>query len=132
MIPAMRDIGERFSRNEVYVPEMLIAARAMHGGMEVLEPVLAGYLGVFLLGFFFLAVGTFCSTLTNNQLIAAIIAFAAMVALFSIGLVELNMDGTPKLDAQGREIETYDNYDVVGLARVFMVDFLAQPAHWIC
>ncbi len=38
--------------------------------------------------FFFLAVGTFCSTLTNNQLIAAIIAFAAMVALFSIGLVE--------------------------------------------
>ena len=51
-------------------------------------PVLSGYLGVFLLGFFFLAVGTFCSTLTNNQLIAAIIAFAAMVALFSIGLVE--------------------------------------------
>jgi len=43
---------------------------------------------VFLLGFFFLAVGTFCSTLTNNQLIAAIIAFAAMVGLFSIGLVE--------------------------------------------
>jgi ABC-2 type transport system permease protein len=33
-------------------------------------------------------VGTFCSTLTNNQLIAAIIAFAAMVILFSIGLVE--------------------------------------------
>ena len=51
-------------------------------------PVLAGYLGVFLLGFLFLAVGTFCSTLTDNQLIAAIIAFAAMVALFSIGLVE--------------------------------------------
>jgi ABC-2 type transport system permease protein len=51
-------------------------------------PVLAGYLGVFLLGFFFLAVGTFCSTLTDNQLIAAIIAFAAMVIFFSIGLVE--------------------------------------------
>jgi len=51
-------------------------------------PVLAGYLGVLLLGFLFLAVGTFTSTLTDNQLIAAIIAFAAMVGLFSIGLVE--------------------------------------------
>ncbi len=40
MIPAMRDLGERFSRNEVFVPEMLIAARAMAAGMAVLEPVL--------------------------------------------------------------------------------------------
>ena len=53
-----------------------------------LGPVFAGYLGVLLLGFLFLAVGTFASTLTDNQLIAAIIAFAAMVVLFSIGLVE--------------------------------------------
>lgn len=53
-----------------------------------LGPVLSGYVGVLLLGFLFLAVGTLASTLTNNQLIAAIIAFAAMVALFSIGLVE--------------------------------------------
>ena len=51
-------------------------------------PVLAGYLGVLLLGFLLLAVGTFASTVTDNQLIAAIIAFAAMVGLFSIGLVE--------------------------------------------
>ena len=41
MIPAMRDIGERFSRNEVYVPEMLIAARAMQGGLNLVEPLLA-------------------------------------------------------------------------------------------
>jgi 5-methyltetrahydrofolate--homocysteine methyltransferase len=41
MIPAMRDIGERFSRHEIYVPEMLIAARAMTAGLKVLEPVLA-------------------------------------------------------------------------------------------
>jgi ABC-2 type transport system permease protein len=51
-------------------------------------PVLAGYLGVLLLGFLLLAVGTFASTVTDNQLIAAIIAFAAMVMFFSIGLVE--------------------------------------------
>jgi len=41
MIPAMRDLGERFSRNEVYVPEMLIAARAMAAGLKLIEPQLA-------------------------------------------------------------------------------------------
>ena len=42
-----------------------------------------------------------------------------IMQLFTIGLVELNMDGTPRLDSQGNEIETYTNEDVVGLARVF-------------
>ncbi len=41
MIPAMREIGERFSRNEAYVPELLIAARAMQSGLALLEPLLA-------------------------------------------------------------------------------------------
>jgi len=40
MIPAMREVGERFSRNEVYVPEMLIAARAMAAGLAIIEPLL--------------------------------------------------------------------------------------------
>jgi ABC-2 type transport system permease protein len=53
-----------------------------------LGPVAAGYLGVALIGFLFLGVGTFASTFTNNQLVAAILAFAAMIVLFSIGLVE--------------------------------------------
>jgi 5-methyltetrahydrofolate--homocysteine methyltransferase len=41
MIPAMREIGDRFSRNEVYVPEMLIAARAMQSGLDLIDPLLA-------------------------------------------------------------------------------------------
>ena len=41
MIPAMREIGDRFTRNEVYVPEMLIAARAMQAGLNIIEPLLA-------------------------------------------------------------------------------------------
>ena len=41
MIPAMREIGDRFTRNEVYVPEMLIAARAMQAGLDLVEPLLA-------------------------------------------------------------------------------------------
>jgi 5-methyltetrahydrofolate--homocysteine methyltransferase len=41
MVPAMRDLGDRFSRNEVYVPEMLIAARAMQAGLNIIEPMIA-------------------------------------------------------------------------------------------
>ena len=40
LIAAMAVVGERFQRNEVYVPEVLLAARAMRAGMNVLEPML--------------------------------------------------------------------------------------------
>jgi uncharacterized protein (DUF1800 family) len=42
-----------------------------------------------------------------------------VMQLFSIGLIALNKDGTPRLDAQKRSIETYGAQDVSGLARVF-------------
>lgn len=41
MIPAMREIGDKFSCNEAYVPELLIAARAMQAGLALLEPLIA-------------------------------------------------------------------------------------------
>lgn len=41
LIAAMDIIGGRFKRNEIYIPEVLIAARAMHAGMSILEPLLA-------------------------------------------------------------------------------------------
>jgi len=40
LVPGMAVIGERFKRNEIYVPEMLIAARAMKESMALLEPLL--------------------------------------------------------------------------------------------
>lgn len=40
MISAMSIIGGKFKNNEVYVPEVLIAARAMNAGLEVLRPTL--------------------------------------------------------------------------------------------
>ena len=40
LIAAMAVVGERFQRNEIYVPEVLLSARAMHAGMNVLEPAL--------------------------------------------------------------------------------------------
>ncbi len=41
MIKGMNVVGERFKNNEFYVPEVLIAARAMHAGMDILKPALA-------------------------------------------------------------------------------------------
>ena len=41
LIAAMDKVGELFSKNEIYIPEMLIAARAMKSAMEILEPQLA-------------------------------------------------------------------------------------------
>jgi len=40
LIAGMAVVGARFKANEIYVPEVLIAARAMKGGMEILQPAL--------------------------------------------------------------------------------------------
>ena len=41
LLAGMSIIGGKFKRNEVYVPEVLIAARAMKAGMQILQPKLA-------------------------------------------------------------------------------------------
>ncbi|NLN42304.1 MAG: cobalamin-binding protein [Clostridiales bacterium] len=40
LLDGMSVIGEKFKNNQVYVPEVLIAARAMYAGMDVLKPAL--------------------------------------------------------------------------------------------
>ncbi len=40
LLSGMMIIGEKFKNNEVFVPEVLVAARAMNAGLEVLEPKL--------------------------------------------------------------------------------------------
>lgn len=42
LIASLEIIGARFKKNEVYVPEVLIAARAMKAGMDVLKPLMSG------------------------------------------------------------------------------------------
>ena len=40
LMAGMGIIGEKFKKNEIYVPEVLIAARAMNSGIELLKPLL--------------------------------------------------------------------------------------------
>jgi 5-methyltetrahydrofolate--homocysteine methyltransferase len=41
LIKGMGVVGEKFKANEFYVPELLVAARAMHAAMDVLKPIIA-------------------------------------------------------------------------------------------
>lgn len=41
MSPAMDEVGARFERSEYFVPELLLSARAMKAGMELIRPLLA-------------------------------------------------------------------------------------------
>jgi len=41
LIPAMDRVGFRFKNGELYIPEVLLAARAMHAGMAILKPILS-------------------------------------------------------------------------------------------
>jgi methylmalonyl-CoA mutase cobalamin-binding domain/chain len=54
LIPSLEEVGARFERGDFFVPEMLIAGRAMAGAMELLRPLLAQTgvmtVGTFLMG----------------------------------------------------------------------------------
>ncbi|MCL2080370.1 MAG: corrinoid protein [Oscillospiraceae bacterium] len=54
MIKAMSVVGKRFQENEIFVPEMLVSAKTMKKGVEILRPHLAGgsigKMGKFIIG----------------------------------------------------------------------------------
>ena len=54
LIPSLEEVGARFERGDFFVPEMLIAARAMQGALVILRPLLAdtdaNSVGTFLMG----------------------------------------------------------------------------------
>ncbi len=54
LIPALEEVGARFERGDFFVPEMLIAGRAMAGALEIVRPLLADTgsdtIGTFLMG----------------------------------------------------------------------------------
>jgi 5-methyltetrahydrofolate--homocysteine methyltransferase len=55
LIPGMDVVGEKFRRNEYYVPQVLLSARAMYAGLDLLKPLLTKtgvdeYLGTVVIG----------------------------------------------------------------------------------
>jgi len=41
LMPGMNVVGKKFKANEMYIPEVLIAARAMHAAMDIIKPLLS-------------------------------------------------------------------------------------------
>jgi ABC-2 type transport system permease protein len=74
-------------------------------------PVAAGYLGLVLIGALFLSIGLFASSLTRNQLIAAIITFALLLLLV-LGVALLgNLVDTPWLSDTLAYLNTLDHQE---------------------
>jgi len=66
----------------------VLRAYAADGQGPETGPVLAGYLGTLLVGASFTAVGLFASTLTRNQIVAAVLTFVFLTLLLLIGVLD--------------------------------------------
>ena len=72
----------------LWLPTLVYAAVLDYHSELDWGPVVSGYLGVLGVGALFLAVGTFASTLSRNQLVSAIVTFALLMPLFVFVLLE--------------------------------------------
>ena len=87
-------------------------------------PVVGGYVGALLLGAAYLAVGQFVSALTENQILAFILAFIVCLALYGIGtdlVVGLFSDRTASLL---RALGTGSRFDSIARGVIDLRDFL--------
>jgi 5-methyltetrahydrofolate--homocysteine methyltransferase len=102
LIRGMNIIGERFKKNEVYIPEVLIAARAMKMAMEVLEPKLVAA-GVKPLGKF--AIGTVQGDLHDiGKNLVAMMLKGAGFEVFDLGVDVSPQKFVEKTKAAGVQI----------------------------
>ncbi|MBI4498135.1 MAG: ABC transporter permease subunit [Chloroflexi bacterium] len=71
----------------ILVPTLwyVVLLRVLAGAAPDAGPLLSGYLGLLLQGGVLLAVGLFASSLTSNQVVAAVIAFALALGLWLVG-----------------------------------------------
>ena len=73
------------------------------------------------------AMARYLDTVNNNKTAPNENYARELLQLFSIGLNELNIDGTPKLDGPGQPIPTYDQSTITAFARVFTGWVFAPP-----
>ncbi len=78
-------LGCWFVYGAMLAPTLLYVVMLAVYGRPDLGPVASGYLGLALLGMFYVAVGMFASSLTRNQVVAGIVAFAALMTLSFFG-----------------------------------------------
>ncbi len=84
-------IGKYLAALVIYAIILLLTATyaifVFVNGNPELAPLLTAYLGLFLLGAVFIAIGLFASALTENQVIAAVISFSSIILIWVISWV---------------------------------------------
>ncbi|MBI5892842.1 MAG: ABC transporter permease subunit [Deltaproteobacteria bacterium] len=89
-------LGKFFACLAVYLLMLVLTALypilIMIYGQPEVGPIITGYIGLFLLGASFISLGIFASSITENQIIAATVAFGALIFFwmlsFSVGLAD--------------------------------------------
>ena len=109
---------------------------AEYGGLEYLNTLQSGALGQYsdLLKNITLspAMGNYLDNSQNTKWQLNENYGRELMQLFSVGLVQLNMDGTPKRDANGKVIETYSQKDVIEMTRALTGwSFVPNPTNLI-
>lgn len=90
-------LGKFFASLFVYAVMMLFSAVYLgiiisYGKIEY-GPVITSYLGLFLIGMSFLSIGNFTSTLTKNQVVAAVLGFGILLLFWVLGWAAANAEG---------------------------------------
>lgn len=76
----------------VWIPSLLFILYLRSQTSVDLGSVASGYVGIILIGAYFIAIGVFASTLAKNQIVAAILTFAILIPIFSVGLFQSGVD----------------------------------------
>ena len=75
-------------------------------------PIYAGYLGLALYGGAALSIGLLCSTLTSNQIVAAVVAMGILLVMFFADLASANIGGTASTVISEISIRShFDDFD---------------------
>lgn len=107
MIDAMSAVGERFSAGTIFVPEMLIAAKAMSKGVEIIKPHLAGKSGP--------SLGTcVIGTVQGDLHDIGKNLVAMMVESAGFNLVDLGVDVSPEKFIEA--VKNNENVTLIGLS----------------
>jgi hypothetical protein len=77
------------------------------------------------------AMGDYLDMLNNSKVSPNENYAREIMQLFSVGVDQLNPDATPKLDAQGNRIPTYDQATITNFARVFTGWTLSAQKKWV-
>jgi ABC-2 type transport system permease protein len=76
----------------VWIPSLVFILYLRTQTAVDLGSVASGFVGIILIGAYFIAIGIFASTLAKNQIVAAILTFAMLIPIFSVGLFQSGVD----------------------------------------